>query len=310
MEKRESRRINPTMFIGFELFVDEERILFGECKELASSLGYSEGEITGRELEDILTGEDKENVLDSLKAQIASHGEIEQLVTFLDKSGVGRCYFINVMAFSEAEENKKFYGAALKADKYFCQMVYQIHTYQEKIKKAESIVNTLQKTNEQDSLTRILNAGTTRRLSEEYLSGENKNCAVMVIDVDSFKRINDRYGHMVGDEVMICAAATIKKLFRANDIVGRIGGDEFLVLMKDVSDVGIVRQRCLQIVNAFNEMKFDSMRDEMMSCSVGAAMCPIHATNYNALFLLADKAMYRSKKLGGNRYMLEESNNA
>lgn len=309
MEKRESGRINPSTVVGFELLADEKRILIGECKELASSLGYSEEEITGRALEDILIGEDKTFVLDSVKAHLDSCDEIEMLMMFLDKTGNARCYFVNAMTVLVSDGKKKICAVALKADKYFCKMVDRIHTYQEKIKKAESIVNTLQKTNEQDSLTRILNAGTTRRLSEEYLSGENKNCAIMVIDVDSFKRINDRYGHMVGDEVMICAAATIKKLFRSNDIVGRIGGDEFLVLMKDVSDVEIVRQRCHQIVNAFNEMKFDSMRDEIMSCSVGAAMCPVHASNYNALFLLADKAMYRSKKLGGNRYVLEEINN-
>ena len=76
--------------------------------------------------------------------------------------------------------------------------------------------------------------------------------------------------------------------------------------MKDVEDLSIIRGRLEKIVVAFNEMKFDSMKDEIMSCSVGASISPVHANTYNSLFLLADKAMYRAKSLGGNRYMIEE----
>ena len=128
---------------------------------------------------------------------------------------------------------------------------------------------------------------------------------MLVIDVDGFKRINDFYGHMVGDEVMIASANAIKKLFRANDIVGRVGGDEFLVLMKDVSDIGIVETKCAQILEAFNKIHSDSMKNEMMSCSVGAAVSSSNDITYNDLFLCADKAMYSAKKNGGNKYFVE-----
>ena len=105
---------------------------------------------------------------------------------------------------------------------------------------------------------------------------------------------------------MICAADAIKKLFRANDIVGRIGGDEFLVLMKDVSDVNIVSLRCSQILEAFKAMRFDVMKNEELSCSVGAAVFGVSKISYDEMFLCADKAMYRAKNLGGNQYVVIE----
>ena len=64
-----------------------------------------------------------------------------------------------------------------------------------------------------------------------YLKKSKNSCAVIVIDIDDFKVINDRYGHMIGDNVLVCAAQAIRNQFRSQDIVGRIGGDEFLVLM-------------------------------------------------------------------------------
>ena len=181
-----------------------------------------------------------------------------------------------------------------------------VKIYRQKLSQTENRINLLQTRAEQDSLTKILNAGTTRRLAEEYVSAPQSNCAMLVVDVDDFKRINDRYGHMVGDSVMICAADAIKKLFRANDIVGRIGGDEFLVLMKDVSDVNIVSLRCSQILEAFKAMRFDVMKNEELSCSVGAAVFGVSKISYDEMFLCADKAMYRAKNLGGNQYVVIE----
>jgi len=309
MEKRNSGRISPSLFIECDLKVNGDRILIGPCKELATALGYEERELLGRPLADIMQGEDKCEILALLKEQAETSKEIEYLISLKGKSGEEMGFFL-CGRIDEADENgANLFCVFLKANNtntFFRRMNEQLRSYQERLRKSESMVNHLQETNEKDSLTQILNAGTTRRLCEEYLANEDKSCVIMVIDVDNFKRINDRYGHMVGDEVMICAAATIKKLFRANDIVGRIGGDEFLVLMKDVSDVETIKNRCSRVVSAFNDMKFDSMKEEVMSCSVGAALFPLNGCTYNALFLLADKSMYRSKYLGGNTYTIAE----
>ena len=176
----------------------------------------------------------------------------------------------------------------------------------EKLEEFRTKLSTLQVKAEQDAMTGLLNAGTTKSLVKEYLADSSKNCALLIIDMDDFKCINDRYGHMVGDKVMICAAATIKKLFRANDIVGRIGGDEFLVLMKDVPDRAIVELRCSQIVEAFRAVKCEYIPNEVLSCSVGAAFSFDHGNVYESVFCAADGEMYRAKSSGGSKYFLEQ----
>ena len=312
MEKRTDRGIKPCLFIELDLVLSNGQIYIGDdCKDLAAALGYEKDEISGVDFARIV-GEGKlRDAYYLLRQQMMSlNSETEGMIALKCKDESIKNFFTYGRMVGEGEGGVSFSLVLVNAPKtarYIQKINDQLQMFSEKLEQTESIVNRLQITNEQDSLTHILNAGTTRRLSEEYLSQGDKCCAIMVIDVDNFKRINDRYGHMVGDEVMIKAAATLKKLFRSNDIVGRIGGDEFLVLMKDVEDLSIIRGRLEKIVVAFNEMKFESMKDEIMSCSVGASISPVHANAYNSLFLLADKAMYRAKSLGGNRYMIEEA---
>lgn len=307
MEKRTDRGIKPCLFIELDLIFLSGQIYIGEnCDDLALTLGYEKEEIARIDLAGIVFESGSKEFYNLLRQQMmSSDGETEGMIALVCKDKKIKYFFsrgkkVDKNAFSF------IFVEAERTAKYIQRVNDQLQLFSEKLEQTENIVNRLQITNEQDSLTHILNAGATRRLSEEYLSEGDKCCTIMVIDVDNFKRINDRYGHMVGDEVMIHAAATLKKLFRSNDIVGRIGGDEFLVLMKDVEDLSIIRGRLEKIVVAFNEMKFDSMKDEIMSCSVGASISPVHANTYNSLFLLADKAMYRAKSLGGNRYMIEE----
>ena len=157
-----------------------------------------------------------------------------------------------------------------------------------------------------DSLTRLLNAQTTRDLCEEYIRSGQRNFALLVIDVDQFKYINDHHGHMVGDHVLMHIAKGIRKLFRNNDIVGRIGGDEFLVLMKDVEDRRIVEKRSAQINEACREILCDDIPQESLSCSVGVVFAHENREAYDTLFCLADEAMYRAKVEGGGRFNLLE----
>ncbi len=164
----------------------------------------------------------------------------------------------------------------------------------------------LQEQAERDSLTKIYNAHTSRKLAEEYLADVEEDIisALLVIDLDDFKHVNDRYGHMFGDEVLVQAAQTIKKLFRSRDIVGRIGGEEFIVLMKDVPDQRIVNKRCSQLNAAFHDIFKEQLAENELSCSIGVAVSPIHGNSYYDLFRLADRAMYRAKDLGKDRYVI------
>ena len=152
-------------------------------------------------------------------------------------------------------------------------------------------------------MTKIYNARTARQQAETYLRHFTEGCALLIVDLDDFKQINDHYGHMFGDEVLVKAAETIKNLFRSLDIVGRIGGDEFLVLMKDISDQEIVRKRCEQLNEEFHEIYKEHLGENRLSCSIGVAFSPSHGDSYVELFHCADKALYEAKALGRDQYV-------
>jgi len=160
----------------------------------------------------------------------------------------------------------------------------------------------LQAQAEQDSLTKLLNAHTTRQMAEQYLHNgpDNTYCAMLIIDLDDFKRINDQHGHLFGDEVLIRVAGILKKSFRNDDIVGRIGGEEFLVLMKNVSDPDKVVERCSHLL--------ETIRASSTSCkltvSIGVGIVSGVVTRYEDLFLRTDEALYQAKRAGKDRFIL------
>ena len=162
---------------------------------------------------------------------------------------------------------------------------------------------------ERDSLTKLLNKQTAHEKVVQYLNGasESANCVLMIIDVDNFKHVNDQYGHMVGDSVLTKCAREIKRLFRPTDVVARIGGDEFLVLMKDTADRELVRNRCSQLISAFRSILRPYLQADTLSCSIGASFAPEHGTSYYDLFIAADRALYHAKGLGKNQFTFYDS---
>ena len=163
----------------------------------------------------------------------------------------------------------------------------------------------LQDRAERDSLTKLLNKDAGRRQAEEYFAQfpDGVSSAMMIIDLDNFKQVNDQYGHLFGDAVLTQAAREIKKLFRNQDIVSRIGGDEFLVLMRGVSDCGLVESRCQRLLNVFQTI-FQKQKHKLpLSCSIGVAVSPDHGRTYYELFNRADQALYWAKAKGKNNFM-------
>ena len=163
---------------------------------------------------------------------------------------------------------------------------------------------------EQDPLTKLLNNGTARHQAEEYLNAFplGARCALIILDLDNFKQVNDQHGHMFGDTVLVNTANEIKKLFRTCDIIARIGGDEFLILMKDVYDHELVQNRCQLLVDSIRSLLSQEPFCCKSSCSVGIAFAPNHGITYNNLFQHADQALYDAKKLGKNRYAIYNEN--
>ena len=172
----------------------------------------------------------------------------------------------------------------------------------------------LQERAEQDALTKLLNKYAGRKQAEEYFARQTQdvNCALLMIDLDNFKPVNDRFGHLFGDTVLAKVAQILKKLFRSHDIIARVGGDEFMVLMRGISDRELLENRCRQLIGQISAA-FADMNQQMqqpLGCSVGVAVTPTHGRSYFELFQHADQAMYQAKSKGKNTYAFYDAEKA
>ena len=147
---------------------------------------------------------------------------------------------------------------------------------------------------QRDGLTQVLNAGACRQAVREALADpEFQGGALFILDVDDFKSINDQHGHYVGDRVLMELGEVLQSQVRHEDIVGRLGGDEFLVFLRGVQDREMVRERCIRI----RERMRDLISKWPISFSIGVAMVG-EERDFDALYRRADQAMYTVKNKG------------
>ncbi len=155
-----------------------------------------------------------------------------------------------------------------------------------------------------DPLTQLYNKVSTKALIEEYIGANTNHGAFMMLDIDNFKRVNDTLGHLYGDAVLSELAHTLKSLFRDTDIIGRVGGDEFVVFMTNVKDPAVIRSKAERILSSFKR-SFSKDDDERgISCSIGVSIYPVHGTSYDELMQKADRSLYFSKSSGKDQCTL------
>lgn len=131
--------------------------------------------------------------------------------------------------------------------------------------------------------------------------GKHK-CALLFIDLDRFKEVNDTQGHNVGDALLIEAAARIVKCLRQSDTVARLGGDEFTVILSDTQDHAVIAQLAQTIINSLSLPYAVGKKEAFISASIGIAMFPEDATDVQELLKIADQAMYVAKNAGRGCY--------
>lgn len=131
----------------------------------------------------------------------------------------------------------------------------------------------------------------------------SRRLAVCYMDLDGFKAINDQYGHEAGDLLLREIAQRMTESVRSNDMVARIGGDEFVVLLNDLDDVSQLDVALNRILGAFNQpVEVGDGANVSISTSIGVALCPEHGVRGDILLKLSDQAMYVAKRDGKNRF--------
>jgi diguanylate cyclase (GGDEF)-like protein len=162
----------------------------------------------------------------------------------------------------------------------------------------------------QDELSLLPNRRTfDLRLDQElaHLSRSGKGLAVMLIDLDRFKAVNDTYGHTAGDELIRQVAQRLMRLVRSGDTVARIGGDEFGIIQTHGNFPAGCAALGERILEALTEPFIIMGVATTIGCSIGIALAPEDATDREALLRLADTALYQSKNGGRNRYSFFEA---
>lgn len=174
-----------------------------------------------------------------------------------------------------------------------------------KLLQAEQQSKILQVQAERDHLTGLYNKGATEYLISNVLQ-ESKNTdrlqAFIIMDLDNFKAINDNFGHSTGDEVLREVSRKLKEIFRNTDIVGRIGGDEFVVLLRDPIKLEVVTDKMKAISENLIFIYKKDEQEYKVSASSGMAIYPWHGESFLELYNQADKALYNIKRCGKGQF--------
>lgn len=153
-----------------------------------------------------------------------------------------------------------------------------------------------------DLLTGLNNKLATERKIKEYMLHNPQTQSMMfLLDIDNFKKINDTMGHAFGDEVLRSLGQQIGVIFRASDIIGRIGGDEFMIFLKGISDEESIRKEAKKVETFFKGFQAGEYVKYAATASIGVAIFPQEGSDFETLYKAADQGLYKAKKRGKNQ---------
>ena len=158
-----------------------------------------------------------------------------------------------------------------------------------------------------DDMTGLCNKGSLTRKINEYLEdGNNEKGIMFLLDVDHFKEINDTYGHDIGDDVIEQLGVFLGERFKDEEIVGRFGGDEFILFVKDTKEPEIANKIATDIYTGASEFVTLPDEDRKICISIGIAIYEGNENNYSEIFKKADIALYRAKADASTRFCIYE----
>ena len=171
----------------------------------------------------------------------------------------------------------------------------------EDIDKAKRAALLTQELAETDPLTGVLNRATFSSALSRMLRDSRKGAqhALMMLDIDGFKLLNDVFGHAAGDQALIEIANALRSVLRHGDLLGRLGGDEFLVCLWDVPYDAVIEKKARQICALLRKTY---SREVTISASIGVVVWPRDGTDFDTLYRKADKALYTVKESGRNSF--------
>jgi diguanylate cyclase (GGDEF)-like protein len=157
-----------------------------------------------------------------------------------------------------------------------------------------------------DPLTGLANRRFLNENEKHLIAGARRSqirMAILAVDLDDFKAVNDRYGHAAGDEVLVASANRMKQLLREADVIARIGGDEFVIVLGQVDDAAAAREVASRVVESLSRpIPLAGGEAARIGASVGIAMCCDAGETLGSLLKTADAALYAAKREGKHTY--------
>ena len=162
---------------------------------------------------------------------------------------------------------------------------------------------TLQQSAQTDLFTGLYNKSTTEALVEEEIK---KGSGILILlDVDDFKDVNDHYGHEAGDFVLKNLSNFLKEAFRKSDLIGRIGGDEFLAFIKETDDLSLAEESASKILKHMQTTKIEYFDKKIfITLSIGIVVIDDKTESFSSAYKQADTALYQAKQSGKNAYVI------
>lgn len=188
-------------------------------------------------------------------------------------------------------------------------LAYQIQTIRKEKEIAVALMKETRRLADMDDLTGLYNRRYVIRAFEEAAaSAGDKPISLMMLDLDHFKKVNDTFGHDAGDLVLQKLSSVLEECFRPSDIIGRFGGEEFMVLLKN-TNAEQARSAAEYVLKSIREMRF-IINDQTLACTVSLGVAQWNEAEHEEfkdLLRRADQAMYQAKRTGRNRVCLGES---
>lgn len=177
--------------------------------------------------------------------------------------------------------------------------------YRDQILIAQQENKKLEELTRRDRLTNIYSKQAFEELFYEYIEGPKKESfAIIFVDLDNFKNVNDTLGHLKGDEVIKDTANHLQSSFLNKDIVSRFGGDEFCVLVKDISEK-VIKNKMEFVRKKLRNKYYNGDKQVEVSASLGAIFCEKPVDDLTLLIQKADQALYQAKKFGRDQYCIK-----
>lgn len=266
---------------GFPLYIIND--------EMLDYLGYTYEELranTGEMVIETIAPEDRERVEEKVLHDVQEKGEYEVQYRLLRKNGEKKWVYDKGRKIVTEEGRSAIIGVVID------------------ISKSVERQEMLQKEAEQDALTGIFNRKAAVRLIKKSFQ-EKEDGVLFMMDIDNFKKLNDTYGHLAGDEVLIGFADILRRNSRSDDICARLGGDEFLVYFPGLKKKETAVERAEMIARQFLEKNGKNYEDVEISVSIGIVMRS-GEREFGSLYEAADRALYQVKNRGKGGYMFAD----